>query len=286
MQKVREAAARTQCQNNLKQIGLAVHNYHDVRKVLPRAHIADVQLSWHVFVLPYLEQDNQFKAMDTTTPGAYTIANRNNPHGLKRIPVYLCPSASVEKMVLTPSPPHNVNPPDLVPANTGEAPYTTHYYGLTGPRGTNPATGGAYLLSSCTHDGVPMALQGMFLPDRYANGSLGSIKLPHITDGTSNTIMIGEMSWSSLQFGSRYRSWLRGGETGGCFCPGAQRDQRHQLRTQGQRHRRVQRRAAGQHAPAGRQLLPRRCVGALHPRLDRHERVPVPRQPRRRGGRG
>src|ERR1700738_372118 len=58
VQKVREAAARTQCMNNLKQIGLAVHNYHDARKSLPPDRIANDWPTWAVLILPYLEQDN------------------------------------------------------------------------------------------------------------------------------------------------------------------------------------------------------------------------------------
>jgi prepilin-type N-terminal cleavage/methylation domain-containing protein len=219
VQKVREAAARAQCQNNLKQMALAVHSYHDAHRKLPPAFVASVQLSWHVFLLPYVEEGAQFRAMDTTTPGPYdTTANRNNPHGLTRIGLYLCPSSQVERMLLTP--PNNVNPPDLVPPNNGAAPYTVHYYGMTGPRGTNPATGAAYPQSRCTHDGTPMATSGMFQPDQFADGKVGHIRLTDVTDGTSNTIMIGEMSWDS-RFGTRYRSWLRGGEAGGCYCVGA-----------------------------------------------------------------
>jgi prepilin-type N-terminal cleavage/methylation domain-containing protein len=218
VQKVREAAARLQCQNNVKQIALAVHSYHDANRKLPPAYVASVQLSWHVLILPYVEQDTEFKAMNTTTPGDYTIANRNNPHGLRRMGLYLCPSSPVDRMLLTA--PHNANPPDLVPANTGEAPYTVHYYGMTGPRGANPTTGTAYPQSQCTHDGTPMATSGMFQPDQFADGKLGRISLTDVPDGTSNTIMIGEMSWDS-KFGTRYRSWLRGGEPGGCYCVGA-----------------------------------------------------------------
>jgi prepilin-type N-terminal cleavage/methylation domain-containing protein/prepilin-type processing-associated H-X9-DG protein len=218
VQKVREAAARAQCQNNLKQIALAVHSYHDANRKLPPAYVANVQLSWHVFILPYVEQNTLFRAMDTTTPGDYTIANRNNPYGLSRIGLYLCPSSHVERMLLTP--PNNVNPPDLVPANTGEAPYTVHYYGMTGPRGVNPVTGMAYPQSHCTHDGTQMATSGMFQPDQFADGKLGRLTLSDVTDGTSNTIMVAEMSWDS-PFGTRYRSWLRGGEAGGCYCVGA-----------------------------------------------------------------
>jgi prepilin-type N-terminal cleavage/methylation domain-containing protein/prepilin-type processing-associated H-X9-DG protein len=60
VQKVREAAARLQCQNNLKQIGLSIHSYHDANKALPPGF--DVQgVGALVRLLPYIEQDNQYK---------------------------------------------------------------------------------------------------------------------------------------------------------------------------------------------------------------------------------
>jgi prepilin-type N-terminal cleavage/methylation domain-containing protein/prepilin-type processing-associated H-X9-DG protein len=217
VQKVREAAARMKCSNQIKQLALACHNFHDVNGALPRSHISNTQLSWTVYILPYMEQAPLFAAINTTPGGDYTITGRNNPHGLTRMGIYLCPSSPVEKMML--GTPNNVNPPDLVPANTGQPPFTTHYYGLNGPRGTNPATGAAYPQTSCTHDGVPMATTGMFQPDRNSNGVIGPLKLTDATDGTSNTLMIGEMSWDS-KFGTRYRSWLRGGD-GSCFSPGS-----------------------------------------------------------------
>jgi prepilin-type N-terminal cleavage/methylation domain-containing protein/prepilin-type processing-associated H-X9-DG protein len=227
VQKVREAANRMRCSNNLKQIALAVHGYHDAHGRLPPATVASVQLSWHVLILPHMEQDNLFRVIDTTTPGNYsTTPNRNNPHGLRRIGHYLCPSSPNDRMVLAPDPPHHVNPPDRIPPTTGEAPFTTHYYGMTGPRGVNPITGVAYPQSRCTHDGTPMALSGMFQPDRFSNGQGGFtdgavIKLDGIDDGTTNTIMVGEMSWYSDRYGTRYRSWLRGGEASGCYAVGA-----------------------------------------------------------------
>src|SRR5262245_64525466 len=62
VQKVREAANRMQCANNLKQMALACHNYHDVYVALPPGRLDHRGgLTWAVQLLPYLEQDNFFK---------------------------------------------------------------------------------------------------------------------------------------------------------------------------------------------------------------------------------
>ena len=64
VQKVRAAAARTSCQNNLKQIGLALHNFHGANNYFPTSTrasaTAPVRNAWTTFALPYLEQDADF----------------------------------------------------------------------------------------------------------------------------------------------------------------------------------------------------------------------------------
>src|SRR3954449_8567503 len=70
VQKVREAAARLQCSNNLKQIGLAAHAFHDANQFLPPAFIGDNSLdpdgwaTWAVLILPYVEQQNVYAFWD------------------------------------------------------------------------------------------------------------------------------------------------------------------------------------------------------------------------------
>jgi prepilin-type N-terminal cleavage/methylation domain-containing protein len=67
VQKVREAANRMQCANNLKQIALACHNYHDTYAALPPSRLDHRGgLTWAVQLLPYMEQDNFFKQWDVT----------------------------------------------------------------------------------------------------------------------------------------------------------------------------------------------------------------------------
>src|SRR5437763_7472741 len=64
VQKVREAANRISCANNLKQIGLALHNYHDVWQTLPPNRLGIGQATWSVLILPYIEQDNLYNQWD------------------------------------------------------------------------------------------------------------------------------------------------------------------------------------------------------------------------------
>lgn len=94
VQKVREAAARTQDANNLKQMALAMHNYHDVNKGFPAAAICDMNgkplLSWRVAILPYLEQDHLYKQFRLDEPW-------DSEHNKKLIPLmpptYAIPAA-------------------------------------------------------------------------------------------------------------------------------------------------------------------------------------------------
>src|SRR5262245_20055901 len=149
VQKVREAAARLKCQNNLKQIALGCHNYHDAYGYWPYAGdgkptaATSTQLSWHVYILPYIEQDNLYKMFSQSVGGSgYYGAGGTGPdknvHTVNyKIPIYLCPSSSAERMITAPAPPHNPNPPEYV---NNVPPYTTHYYGVMGPKGANPAT--------------------------------------------------------------------------------------------------------------------------------------------------
>ena len=72
VQKVRAAAARMKCANNLKQLGLAMHNYHDTFGLFPAAHLNDLQgnpkLSWRVSILPFMDEApryNKYNFSDT-----------------------------------------------------------------------------------------------------------------------------------------------------------------------------------------------------------------------------
>ncbi len=121
VQKVREAANRTECLNNLKQIGLALHNYHDTHKSLPfgkgpnyvksrPGSAAYARWSAHSQLLPYIEQDNLYRSIDFTfppeTPGmggvipfmpAFQNPNRENAAACRTVvKTFLCPSDATQ----------------------------------------------------------------------------------------------------------------------------------------------------------------------------------------------
>ncbi len=98
VQKVREAAARIKCANNLKQIGLALHNFEGVfnhfppNGVYPVGTTAPDSYSALARLLPYIEQANLYQFVDLTAPG-----NSQNAVTSQRIAIYLCPSEINDK---------------------------------------------------------------------------------------------------------------------------------------------------------------------------------------------
>jgi prepilin-type N-terminal cleavage/methylation domain-containing protein/prepilin-type processing-associated H-X9-DG protein len=105
VQKVREAAANAKCKNNLKQIGVGMHNYHDANSTLPYGRKYDNwdSYTWSILILPYIEQANvqagyQFLSTPNwseTYPGPNGIIGNNAQQRTSRhtpIPIYLCPS--------------------------------------------------------------------------------------------------------------------------------------------------------------------------------------------------
>jgi prepilin-type N-terminal cleavage/methylation domain-containing protein/prepilin-type processing-associated H-X9-DG protein len=207
VQKVREAAARMKCSNNLKQFGIALHAYHDVNGTFPPGAPVDVtSLGWNSFTLPYIEQDNVWKLMSPTA-GAYsggeTGVNRRN--GAHRVATFLCPSYAEER---------SNSAIDDTPVN--QLAYTIHYVGNMGPKGTNPTTGAAYAWSNCGSQGG-LAVEGM-LPYHTAVWSCSSrptktsgVTMTGISDGTSNTLMVFEAAWTGMERSpGSLRSWVRG----------------------------------------------------------------------------
>src|SRR5262245_38887677 len=98
VQKVREAAARLKCQNNLKQIGLALHNYHDTNSTLPPGGVAKISapaqptseagVGFHVLILPYIEQTALMAKFDITRGYRAAI---NYPLANLHVSIYTCP---------------------------------------------------------------------------------------------------------------------------------------------------------------------------------------------------
>ena len=101
VQMAREAARRTQCRNNLKQLGLALHNYHDTVGVLPpshhggfQAHMDSKRWGWETFLLPYIDQGNLYQQLNPNQNSLFEVVFNDDLHPLLQVSVqtYLCPS--------------------------------------------------------------------------------------------------------------------------------------------------------------------------------------------------
>ncbi len=172
VQKVREAAARTQCVNNLKQIGLALHSYHDANKQFPQGYASGFDGSgndtgpgwgWAAFILPQMEQQPLFNGIAFAQPIEAAVNTNARTTTLKS---YLCPS-------------------DTPPAQAFPV----------GPRN------GSGQLTSTTCSVAPASYVGNFgvgEPGVDGEGVFfrgSTVKIGDITDGTSGTLMVGERSF-------------------------------------------------------------------------------------------
>jgi len=221
VQKIREAANRIKCSNNVKQLALACHNYHDVHDRLPPGGVFNPALlvnlpdekanqgGWHVYILPYMEQDNLFRQIPNL--GAYgknaipdAIAAGLIP---AQLPYLRCPSD-----------------PDI-----RDRP-VTNYTGCQGPQCWRGQCGAAndpfqkYCNGSSDNPPMPLiprtfpgytasANQGKTLDASQVRGMFGTygpaITFPMATDGLSNTLLLGETLPNQLQ--SRDGHWALAG---------------------------------------------------------------------------
>jgi prepilin-type N-terminal cleavage/methylation domain-containing protein/prepilin-type processing-associated H-X9-DG protein len=176
VQSAREAARRMQCVNNLKQLGLAMQNYIGTNNVLPPFNESydnvggpwpDWPLNWAAATLPYLEQSAMYNSLNFIYGG---YDSQNNTVSSSRVAMMICPSESVSQS----------------PAGTGWNGWTNYAANIGGPSPIQSFSGAI----------VPFAHGHSVYNDTpgtgYYPGTLGSIGLQAISDGTSNTAAVSE----------------------------------------------------------------------------------------------
>lgn len=165
VQQAREAARRTQCSNNLKQIGLAIHNYHDTNSRFPLSSIDPSLGKSGVFasILPYIDQANIYQRYDFSRGNSDPV---NLAAVSQRITAYLCPSAPFRRPV---------------PISGCDA---------------NDRAPGTYAVSTGSDDPWGTVASGVPNNGAIINSGSGSTSMRDITDGTSGTLLGGESAWN------------------------------------------------------------------------------------------
>jgi prepilin-type processing-associated H-X9-DG protein len=207
VQKVREAAARAKCKNNLKQIGLALHNYHGTLGRFPSGYLATNPgpgladdrgpgWGWGTLILPYLEQDPLYRqiqlAKDITDP-TNAIARTTS------LSIFLCPSDPGDLLFKIDRDGDSEPYTNYLADGTGQPVQVAHanYVGMFGNPEVTPDPG---FLSMDPDRGA--ARRGML----YRNSA---VRVTDVSDGTSNTVFVGERSTNLT-----YATWV-GAVTGG-----------------------------------------------------------------------
>jgi prepilin-type N-terminal cleavage/methylation domain-containing protein/prepilin-type processing-associated H-X9-DG protein len=209
VQKVREAAARMQCQNNLKQLGIAVHSYHDALGRFPFNGdpvtnsgccyaVGARQWSWMARILPYIEQENRFRQLGLANSPEASFDQVLTLLGEPMIRTFKCPSDE------TPDIRTNLaNFPGGTPAGV------TSYKGVAGG---NWAWGSFQFSDPLMGNNGLDNGNGIF----WRRDVIRRLKMEQILDGTSNTLMIGEdIGRLNIHNGWMYSN----GSTGTCAIP-------------------------------------------------------------------
>ena len=217
VQQAREAARRSTCKNNLKQIGIALHNYHDVYGEFPPAKINSGMRNannvrafplatdmaqgvknttgW-ACMLPQMDQQPMFDAYDFHMPSSESFgapntrptgAIRNAAVVAQRVPILHCPSAELDLYRNVNAGAYILAPDPNDPTGAGLQAWRTNYLFATAVYEDRSAWYKAY--NNSTHHGVPA--QGVF-------GNNGAATLSMITDGSSNVIAVGEAVGGSV----------------------------------------------------------------------------------------
>jgi prepilin-type N-terminal cleavage/methylation domain-containing protein/prepilin-type processing-associated H-X9-DG protein len=217
VQAAREAARRSQCNNNLKQIAAGLHSYHTARGTFPYAGTylntgvpgwnRASCFNWRSSILPYIEQDSLFESIDsgmspnqvlpidTAASTAWKTAFRDLPAQKTIVPSYICPSDPKSNMLQT----TGVNW-SYGPGSAAQAAAVSNYFASAGPAGTGASSTLAAACGLCTDPAICPCLNpdqwmgssttgsgpGVF-PMRYAANAIANV-----IDGTSNTLLVGE----------------------------------------------------------------------------------------------
>jgi prepilin-type N-terminal cleavage/methylation domain-containing protein len=222
VQAAREAANRMSCSNNLKQIGIGVHNYHDTNRSLPEAgsrpstptSLAPPNFSWRVAILPFMEENALYDQANLSLPWNSAVVNAsgvaNSTLGVIDPGLYLCPSSG------------RTNSISASPGETGvingatKTAFAAHYYGILGPVGVNPMTNPAsnYPINPNPSGHGGFATSGVICRAIDAENNIASI-----LDGTSNTFLVGESSFGTSKTNVKntsQRAWTRGCADNAC----------------------------------------------------------------------
>lgn len=195
VQQVREAARRTSCANNIRQLALACHNYESALGELPPGLYQNTDSSsiryyghtWFVAILPYMEENNVYKLWNFTDSGDAAVTNGLDPAGNATAQA---PSASVVESFLCPSDSYRSKVVQLTYTGSG---YPTGFFGLTSYLG-NCGTYSTYFNSSAMQDDGIFFMTGPnsgapWQPNLVPGAPPAALVVP---DGTSSTLMIGE----------------------------------------------------------------------------------------------